>query len=249
MKSYINKINENWDKFTKARALYIFTGLYYYYNPIYIYGSMEQKKQIYMENNFPDELTDKYIICNGWAKKYKSFLDSFGIKCEIKGDFHLYVLIYIDDFVIRADMMMSPYMDLMNIKMGFKTVHYSLIDGDDITFSSQLVNADKTIGYINENYNNELIDQKLNELKNKLKNKKLSYKYKELFKIFKELLKDGFIEKINLIKYLQDRIFDEDEISQIRGKINFCSGIFTDTIIVDDEHFEFSDHLKILNKK
>lgn len=114
-----SKIDNNWDNFTKARAIYVelcnvlyynakYLGLFYIeYNGLITEDEVETLEEIKNQDISTVSLENNRLICYAWADLYGSILTKYGIDCLVdngKGvSEHTYVLFEYNGIIIKTD--------------------------------------------------------------------------------------------------------------------------------------------------
>ena len=165
----------------KVRYLYIEVCRFFVYNPEYITGSGEKKKEIFNQDVNIDEITNNKGICSSISRALMYLLERCNIQCNgvyFMGRFegHKKIAVKIDGKVYQLD----PSKDLMNVKMGCKTTGFAndirALYGDRVSGYSYLEDAeimeiDNIIGYtyglskeyVNDSSHNKSIAENLKD--------------------------------------------------------------------------------------
>ena len=106
----------------KVRYLYLEVCRFFVYNPEYITGDGEKKKELFNQDINIDELTNNKGICSSISRALIYLLERCNIQCNgvcFIGRFegHMEIAVRADGKVYQLD----PSKDLMNVKMGYKT--------------------------------------------------------------------------------------------------------------------------------
>lgn len=114
-----------YEPFEVARYLYIRTGQLFEYHPFYAYLDAAKQKVINGERKNIFDIKDFYVTCFSWSHLYIDLLSYFGIKSKVVSSAnHCFVLVFINDMVIRADLM-AYYFDFYRTKLGLNTRDYT----------------------------------------------------------------------------------------------------------------------------
>ncbi len=135
LREEITKLNIT-DKLEVARYIYIRTGELFEYDPLWNFGTFEEKLEVKNKNIDINNVTDFEIICFSWAKMYNELLHKFGIVSKVvyteksrydeiskriyKTINHAYVEVFINGKIYRADIT-ATFNDLISIKFGYAT--------------------------------------------------------------------------------------------------------------------------------
>jgi len=209
------------DKLEIAYYLYIRTGEIFEYDISFVYK--EKNEQEKYKTYIPDDehITDKNKVCFTWARSYINLLNSFGIKAKYKDTKrHAYVEILIDNYTIKADLMIMGA-DIMLTKVGLRPRNFKCLQNKALIkkVENSLLNKGIISLDMEKNINNS--SRILSAFKNCLKNK-MGKNYKEeyvygVFRKVEELINSldnvlGEVSGTKFISYLLDIfLWDEDK--------------------------------------
>ena len=125
MKKEIHQLNLK-SKEEIAYFLYVRTGELFYYDPHYLFGTNEEKRDLEQNRVDIQNVYDFNIICCSWAHLYATLLHTFHIQAKvIENEYHSYVEFTIKDQEYIADIT-TGNMDINEIKFGKKIQNFGL---------------------------------------------------------------------------------------------------------------------------
>lgn len=184
------------------------------------------------------KLEHNLVICHGWAKIYSSILDALDIKNYIINDEgeHSYVIIFVDDFVIRADGCYAIMSDITRSKEGL--ILEGFICNNPKEKDRFELRQSKVINTIKYNKGIKTIDI-LKMLKEELDNlPKDKNHLEEAIRVIKLIMngtsasKRGFYDGTSYIDFLIDLFFSEEEKTLVAYNDSYIENLETERKIV-----------------
>ena len=202
---------KDWDLIAKTYYIYIKLCKTFSYDYRYLFGTEEEKKEIYHKEMNECNIEEWEIVCLSWCKLAQKILLELKINSEICFDVlpHVYLIAHIPPYQIKMDPMKDGY-DLTRVKIGSRTHGFKDLN-NNFDFSSKLQVLAKEI----DSNGSYFADECINMLSTELKNNNM-YQDPRYSKFSNEILHQkmnliyNLVNNNNLVKkyYYIDRYFD-----------------------------------------
>ena len=122
----IEHMPDNLTDMQKVRYVYIEVCKFFSYNPEYVTGDKDKKEELFDQDIDIHAMMEDKAICSSLSRAVIYLLRELGIECNGvffngKRDGHLEVIVGIDGEIYE----LNPASDLMNVKMGLRTVGFA----------------------------------------------------------------------------------------------------------------------------
>ncbi len=208
MKKEIHQLNLK-SKEEIAYFLYVRTGELFYYDPHYLFGTNEEKRDLEQNRVDIQNVYDFNIICCSWAHLYATLLHTFHIQAKvIENEYHSYVEFTIKDQEYIADIT-TGNMDINEIKFGKKIQNFGLKKNKSLFSQDQL---NEKIHYKKGIDSERIIETILKRLQEKATNFEdyLFQVYKSLETILNARVNKDFMSGTTFIHHFLKQAFGED---------------------------------------
>ena len=220
-----NLKKHDWSLEEKERYLYLQSCILFSYDPRrqwLMYQKNEKlEKEIWERKIDLTNVTDFNVICTSWSKEvyYSLLSELLGIKADVVGNVHKYVLIQNQNGTIKANA--SFCNDLARVKMNLSTKQYQKLDESKEDNRIWLRKQDKQIGYIQDLYFDEIIKKIKIELQEEtiglsLEEKKKVY-FEKITKLYQSFNFTNYSDASYCVYYLLDHLLEESSnLQEIR---------------------------------
>lgn len=161
--------NKNWNLEEKQRYIYLRTCQIFSFDPRYnlclLLPNFYQLQQEF--RNKPIDLTnvtDYNVVCTSYSKYVISVLleELLNVKSTLEGDSHNYIISSLNEKKFKID---ATFNDIFRVKINMNTTGYQLLPSNG-NYNVELMNIDRKINYIENEYENYNIKNKKNDITN-----------------------------------------------------------------------------------
>ena len=231
----LNEMPSDLSDLGKARYIYLKLGNLVSFSTKFNNTTEVASNDMRVKNIDINKFNQNQVNCVIWSELYKALLDEVGIKCEIINQGHKHVEFYINDKRWVADATHDSYTDLARIHNDDETVHFGVAlfqnnkHGNYVNFNDKDMNLIRQID--DRLWYNIINDDKLSDLKkfiiqakegkidfDSILGKNVTFLEKIEYLFCKlGILNHGYYESKDFVYYLEQIIFNNDELKNVKA--------------------------------
>lgn len=249
------KAKTNWGLKQKLRYLYLRSCMLFSYDERYrskLYKSVHPRDEITINIVLREidlrNVDNFLVVCTSFSRYvYKRIVkELLGIEVSLCGDGHEYNMFLFDESRFMADV--TNKCDLERVKMGMKTEGYYDYDIGRSLTDKRVKQTDKEIGYIKDEYFEEILKRRINNLEWEYYDKTgkcYSYDNKTDYFLFQMRIVKEIFDKLNIFKYYSDAFYCEEIL--LSEFFKDCSCKLTNNNLVDITSNDIWNFINVLD--